>query len=140
MVRHLSNERGFTFVELLAALLLLGILVAIAIPNYFGAEATARSKVDQTNVAAINAALALYKFKNSGACPAAGAAFVAFLGDTTNYFPDGVPVDPYCGTTGATCTSANPSLPYQNTFSNPLCRVQMSAGTPLVDHTSGANH
>ncbi len=138
MVRYLSDESGFTFVELLAALLLLGILVALAIPSYFGSENTARSKVDQSNVQAINAALALYKFNNNGACPPTQAAFAGatFLGNTT-YFPDGAPSDPWCGSgaTGVTCTSSSPSTPYTNSFNATLCRVQMVYGGGTIDHT-----
>ncbi len=137
--RHVSNERGFTFVELLAALLLLGILVALAIPQYFGAEGTAKSKVDQSNVGAINAALALYKFTNNGACPPDQATFAGatFLGNTT-YFPDGLPVDPYCGGTGIICASGS-SLPYQNSYNASLCRVQMIYGG-TINHSTGAGH
>ena len=136
--RHGSNERGFTFVELLAALLLLGILVALAIPQYFGAEGTAKSKVDQSNIGAINAALALYKFNNNGGCPVDQPTFAGatFLGNTT-YFPDGAPVDPYCGGTGITCATGS-SLPYQNSYNASLCRVQMIYGS--IDHTTGAGH
>ncbi len=136
--RYSSDERGFTFVELLAALLLLGILVAIAIPQYFGAESTAKSKVDQSNVSAINAALALYKFQFNGACPPDQPTFAGatFLGNTT-YFPDGTPVDPYCGGTGVTCTAGS-SSPYQNSYNASICRVQMIYGT--VNHTTGAGH
>ncbi len=136
--RHVLDERGFTFVELLAALLLLGILVALAIPQYFGAEGTAKSKVDQNNVSAINAALALYKFTNNGACPPDQATFAGanFLGNTT-YFPDGTPADPYCGGSGITCTAGS-SLPYQNSYNASICRVQMIYST--VNHTTGAGH
>lgn len=126
MNRTVSNEGGFTFVEVLAVILVLGVLVAVALPNYFGAEADARRSVDMTNVRSINAALALYQYR-SPACPADGTAFLAFLGNT-QYFPDGVPTDPRTG---------NPT-PYVTTYSPALCRVQMSNGT--VDHDSGAGH
>src|SRR3970040_1787636 len=76
-MRHLSNESGFTFVELLAVVLLLGILVLVALPNYFGAESDARRAADRANVRAINAALALYRYRNNGTCPTVGA-FPAF--------------------------------------------------------------
>lgn len=90
-MRYLRDERGLTFVELLAVILILGILVAAALPNYFGAENDARAAVDNANVRAINSALALYRYRN-GSCPTA-AQFGTFLSNTT-YFPDGKPVDP----------------------------------------------
>jgi len=94
-VRGASDEAGFTFMEVLAVVLLLGILALVALPNYFGTQADAQNAVRVSNVAAINSAAALYQYRN-GACPGTGApaeTFVAFLADTT-YFPDGSPIDP----------------------------------------------
>ncbi|MDR7420069.1 MAG: type II secretion system protein [Armatimonadota bacterium] len=93
--RH-RGEGGFTFVEVLAVILVLGVLVAIALPNYFGAEADARTAVRTANVRSINTALALYQYRNGGACPADATTFTAFLNNTT-YFPDGAPTDPVAG-------------------------------------------
>jgi prepilin-type N-terminal cleavage/methylation domain-containing protein len=131
-MRYVSNDGGFTFVELLAVVLLMGVLVLIALPNYFGAEGEAKKAVDQANVRSINAALALYRFKNSGSCPATAADLTGstFFG-TTTYFPDGAPLDPW--------TLA--STPYATTYSAAICRIQMSAGG--VNHggiTSGSGH
>jgi prepilin-type N-terminal cleavage/methylation domain-containing protein len=124
---YLRDEQGFSFIELLAVVLLLGVLILIAAPNYFGAESRAKSSVDQANVRAINAALALYKFQNNGTCPADAAAFTTFMGNTS-YFPDGAPTDPYTST----------SAPYADTYDASLCRVKMDNGT--VNHSTGAGH
>src|SRR3989304_3537819 len=130
-MRFLRSERGFSFIELLVVVLLLGILILIAAPNYFGAEADAKKKVDQANVKAINSALALYKFQNNSTCPTAGANFTAFLANTT-YFPEGVPGAPHDadGTVDAD--------DYEATYDASICRVKMSSGT--LNHTTGAGH
>src|SRR5438105_15255908 len=94
-MHRVSDEAGFTFMEVLAVVLLLGILALVALPNYFGTQADAQNAVRASNVAAINPAPALYQYRN-GACPGTGApaeTFVAVLADTT-YFPHGAPVDP----------------------------------------------
>ena len=85
-----------TLVELLVVILILGILAAVALPNYFGAENDARVSVDKANVQAINTALALYRFRNNR-CPADRDEFQRFLKDE-RYFPDGAPTDPIDGT------------------------------------------
>ncbi|HEV8339769.1 MAG TPA: prepilin-type N-terminal cleavage/methylation domain-containing protein [bacterium] len=125
------GEGGFTFVELLAVVLVLGVLVLAALPNYFGAEVGARRDVDRSNVNAINAALALFRVRNGGACPGADG-FEAFLLDP-GYFADGAPLDPW--------TNPHTYKPYLDTYSPALCRVQMSVGAPPpVDHETGLGH
>ena len=95
VIRRSSGESGFTFMETLAVVLLLGILALVALPNYFGTQSDAQNAVRASNVAAINTALALYQYRN-GVCPPAGpdGSIDAFLADTS-YFPDGSPVDPF---------------------------------------------
>jgi prepilin-type N-terminal cleavage/methylation domain-containing protein len=77
-----APEAGYTFIEVLAVVLILGVLAGVAVPNYFGAEEDERAAA---RTAAINVALALYQSRH-GSCPTAGAGFTAFLNDR-RYFP-----------------------------------------------------
>jgi len=103
------RQKGFTLVEVLLIVVILGIIAAIAIPRLMASRAEAQEKTCRTNVADINTALEKYYF-DTGAYPADQTAFSALLADT-NYFPDGAPVCPsggeyrIKGTKRARCTT-----------------------------------
>lgn len=51
---HIRNQKGFTLIEIAAVLIILTILIAVAIPKYFGlpqdaAESTLKSAVAELN-------------------------------------------------------------------------------------------
>jgi len=54
----LRNEKGFTLIEIIAVLVILGILAAIAIPRYI-------SMMDQSRISAAQAAIAELKARSS---------------------------------------------------------------------------
>lgn len=78
----LKNQKGFTLMEIIAVLVILGILAAIAIPKYMGLQDEARKKAGQGQVSEVKGrlaqSLANYMLANNGAQPANGAALVTY--------------------------------------------------------------
>ena len=120
---RVSGENGFTFMEVLAVVLLLGILALIALPNYFGAATGTQSAVRSSNVSAINTAVSLFQYRNNGLCPGqvgAPETFAQFIADTT-YFPDGPPVDPTANPPSSASFTTNYAT--NLALTPPICRT-----------------
>ncbi|MBN1360706.1 MAG: prepilin-type N-terminal cleavage/methylation domain-containing protein [Sedimentisphaerales bacterium] len=83
-------RKGFTLVELLVVVLILGALAAIAIPRISQSADSAKRNACKTNVDLINSQIELF-YANTGDWPANLNAIVG----NEDYFPDGAPVCPF---------------------------------------------
>jgi len=85
-----TNRSGFTLLEMLAAITIIGILAVIILPRISIQGYTAKAKVCDQYVGDINAAIERYYFETGS--------FPAQLSDLTpNYYPDVIPVCPATG-------------------------------------------
>lgn len=70
LVKHnLKNQKGFTLIELLVVIVIIGILAAIALPNFIKARNKAREAEVKSNIHAIQIALERYAVDSGGVYP-----------------------------------------------------------------------
>ena len=91
-MRAFSRDEGFTLVELMVVVLIIGILIAIAIPVFNSAKANAQKKACFANQRTIEGAAQTY-LSIQGALPAAGPINTS-VGSWI--IPDYVKTVPYC--------------------------------------------
>jgi type II secretion system protein G len=75
-LRRLKNQKGFTLVELMVVVVIIGVLVAIIVPIYGNVSANAKERACDANVRTLSGAAAMYHAEH-GTWPADPAALVA---------------------------------------------------------------
>lgn len=86
----MRHRKGFTLVELLIVVLILGALAAIAVPRILGGATQAKVNACKTNVDLINSQIELYHANND-----AWPSDLTDVTEDTDYFPDGAPACPF---------------------------------------------
>jgi type II secretion system protein G len=91
------NNKGFTLIELLIVVAIIGILAAIAVPNFMNAQIRAKVARAQADQKALGTALESYRLDNNG-YPLGGASYAVFGLDkltSPNAYMSGIPTDPF---------------------------------------------
>ncbi|MBW2644848.1 MAG: type II secretion system major pseudopilin GspG [Deltaproteobacteria bacterium] len=64
MKRYIANSRGFTLIELMAVIIILGILAGLIIPRIMGTPEEARRTKAKLQIVSMETALQMYKLDN----------------------------------------------------------------------------
>ena|SRR5206468_473156 len=110
------GRKGFTLVEIMIVVLIIGILLAIAVPNFIKARETSRTKSCIANLKQIDAAKEQWAMENKIAATGSCAALTDLVGSTS--YIKNTPSCPSGGTYTMPSTIAG----------NPTCSV----GTPHI--------
>lgn len=103
------NQAGFTLVELLIVVIILGILAAVVIPQFNSAANESKEAALASNLATVRQAIEMYKVQHDDAFPDGDTDFVLQLTGTTDiagatsgttygpYLRNNIPNEPFSG-------------------------------------------
>ena len=90
-----TKSQGFTLVELLLVVLILGALAAVAVPRMISTSKEAKVNACSTNIDTMNSQIESYLVASGTAAADFDAAALTALLANVAYFPDGAPVCPF---------------------------------------------
>jgi len=118
--KQMQNQ-GFTLIELVMVMVLLGILVAVAIPKYENLTASATTAVEAATSGAVRSAFAGYLAAHSGTQPTVTQLAAELTGTACTAV-----------VTGISCTLKNGTVYIAPTYTDSACSVATTAVTSVV--------
>jgi len=105
-------QEGFTLIELMIVVAIIGILAAVAIPKFAQMIERAKEGATKSNLGAIRSAVSIYYGKNEGQYPASIASNSAFVGTADSNYMQELPkatATPLGNTNAVSAVSAVPT-------------------------------
>ena len=102
------KQKGFTIIELVVVIVILGILAAVAFPKFQDLSSSAKTAAVNGAIASFKSAAVITLGANSGAVPTAASVIAKIIPD---------PAFTYSGTCPSVTVQYNPDTAFNSTFS-----------------------